>query len=208
MTSLRGRDLTPVEFPAGQDESLDPFTFFECFDDRGNILDRDVTIKEMIGLDQYRYARRTLVEAARGTNPRLQLGEPSLEKLQLQGLVHRLGPLGRARPFWIVVGPPIRAHENITMPLPHRGKPGGATRQGQALIRDPPSASANSSPLPTNAEVTCSSSKGSFVKGGAFGQPTRAPAAPVWLSAKASSARWHIATKPLVIRTIYVKNFA
>jgi hypothetical protein len=81
---------------AVENQAFDAVSLLKGVHDLRNVLYRHATVKKVVRLDEDGNARLTLIEAARRADARFDLGEPSLKELDLEGLVHRLGTLGRA----------------------------------------------------------------------------------------------------------------
>jgi hypothetical protein len=103
----------------GKDETFNSLTACDPFHDFWQIGHRDVTVKEVIGLDQDTDATGTLVETTRGAGASAEWGQPARGQLFLQGQANLFRALVGTRSLFVIRTAPVRTDKEIALSLRH-----------------------------------------------------------------------------------------
>ena len=86
MHSLVEKLSVSCQISFGENQAFDTLALRKRLHDFGHICQCDSAVKEMVRLDQNRYAARALIETAAGTDSRFRPGEPGCGELIFQCL--------------------------------------------------------------------------------------------------------------------------
>jgi hypothetical protein len=103
----------------GKHETLDPVATRNPFHDLGQISHCDVTVKEVIGLDQDTDATGALIQAARGARAGSKLGQATRGQLFLQGKANLFRAFVGTRPLFVIRTPAVGADKEIALSFRH-----------------------------------------------------------------------------------------
>jgi hypothetical protein len=102
-----------------KDEAFDSLTGYDPFHDFGQISHGNVTVEEVIGLDQDANTARALIEAARLAGPRLEPGQSPSGKLFLERRPNFFGAANGARTLRIIIRAAVGADKEIVLSQRH-----------------------------------------------------------------------------------------
>ena len=107
------------QFCLAQDEALHALAGRNRLDDFGHVLRGDVSVKEVIGLNQNRDATGALVEATRGAHTGLKFRQTAGGDSFFQCLPDSFGTARGAGAFFVALSATISANEKVSLTLRH-----------------------------------------------------------------------------------------